>query len=471
MSEAIIAHIGGKYDDHFQGTVLTARVYTKGHPHYGRTDNFVNGDIVKMSYDDWHPFRKQIHYIRHGLHVCTKFVDNHPCHGKVLCFDQDEADDCETPETTYEPFDPKRHGWCDLKDKETKRWTQREDNRLHAAAARFKMTGFVVMKGVGSTLNSCSTDIRHRFYGMINHFLSHYVPRVFAFYEVLEYLFLIKANYQNSIGWSKGALTIIYDSDCAYGLLKREADENAASLIQEEELAKKPDVPKEKPAKPRKRTKMEKKLRAEQLREVKREAAEKKKLDDARNAATDAMKTSLTIAEGEVIHGNVKAALTRVAASMERHGELCDAEVKKLINELRSEWRKMIIREATSAATTTTQQAVAYELASVAQEALIAETAETAVHELASDLFLVPQTLADVGDDLTKKSTHGAIDDPEKESSIGGQTTCIVCMVGLKSHLAVPCGHQSVCADCSVELKQCPYCRAPVQLWVQARVV
>ena len=32
------------------------------------------------------------------------------------------------------------------------------------------------------------------------------------------------------------------------------------------------------------------------------------------------------------------------------------------------------------------------------------------------------------------------------ESTIGGDTTCIVCMVHPKSHIAVPCGHQSLYA-------------------------
>ena len=72
-------------------------------------------------------------------------------------------------------------------------------------------------------------------------------------------------------------------------------------------------------------------------------------------------------------------------------------------------------------------------------------------------------TLADVGN-LT-----GRNDAPE--STIGGQTTCIVCMVGAKSHIAVPCGHQSLCVDCAVTIKECPYCRQPVQLWMQARIV
>ena len=56
------------------------------------------------------------------------------------------------------------------------------------------------------------------------------------------------------------------------------------------------------------------------------------------------------------------------------------------------------------------------------------------------------------------------------ESTIGGQTTCIVCFVNPKSHVAVPCGHQCVCSDCSARLKKCPVCRDPVQMWMHVRV-
>jgi hypothetical protein len=74
-------------------------------------------------------------------------------------------------------------------------------------------------------------------------------------------------------------------------------------------------------------------------------------------------------------------------------------------------------------------------------------------------------TLADVG------NITGRVHDEAPESTIGGQTTCIVCMVGPKSHLAVPCGHQLACERCAADMKICPYCRTPVQLWVMARVV
>ena len=56
------------------------------------------------------------------------------------------------------------------------------------------------------------------------------------------------------------------------------------------------------------------------------------------------------------------------------------------------------------------------------------------------------------------------------ESTIGGQSTCIVCFTNPKSHLAAPCGHQCACADCSAQMHECPVCRTPVQMWMQVRV-
>ena len=35
------------------------------------------------------------------------------------------------------------------------------------------------------------------------------------------------------------------------------------------------------------------------------------------------------------------------------------------------------------------------------------------------------------------------------DSTIGGETTCIVCMAHPKSQIAVPCDHQSVCGICA----------------------
>jgi hypothetical protein len=76
-----------------------------------------------------------------------------------------------------------------------------------------------------------------------------------------------------------------------------------------------------------------------------------------------------------------------------------------------------------------------------------------------------PLTLTDVG------NFTGRVHDEAPESTIGGQTTCIVCMAGPKSHLAVPCGHQLACERCTANMKICPYCRTPVQLWVMPRLV
>ena len=72
-------------------------------------------------------------------------------------------------------------------------------------------------------------------------------------------------------------------------------------------------------------------------------------------------------------------------------------------------------------------------------------------------------TLADAGD------ITGRI--PVPESTIGGETTCIVCMAHPKSHIAVPCGHLCACGICAERMQDCPYCRAPVQQWMHARVV
>ena len=55
------------------------------------------------------------------------------------------------------------------------------------------------------------------------------------------------------------------------------------------------------------------------------------------------------------------------------------------------------------------------------------------------------------------------------ESTIGGQTTCIICFVSPKSHAAVPCGHRSACGDCSAKMTACPVCRGPVQMWMHVR--
>jgi hypothetical protein len=56
------------------------------------------------------------------------------------------------------------------------------------------------------------------------------------------------------------------------------------------------------------------------------------------------------------------------------------------------------------------------------------------------------------------------------ESTIGGQSTCIICFTNPKTHAAGPCGHQCACGDCSAQMRECPICRTPVQMWMHVRV-
>ena len=72
-------------------------------------------------------------------------------------------------------------------------------------------------------------------------------------------------------------------------------------------------------------------------------------------------------------------------------------------------------------------------------------------------------TLADVGDITGRHNVP--------ESTIGGETTCIVCMTHPKTHLAAPCGHQCACATCADRMQHCPYCREPVAMWIRQRMV
>ena len=39
----------------------------------------------------------------------------------------------------------------------------------------------------------------------------------------------------------------------------------------------------------------------------------------------------------------------------------------------------------------------------------------------------------------------------------------IVCFANPKSHLAVPCGHQCACGDCSAQMRECTVCRSLVK--------
>ena len=91
------------------------------------------------------------------------------------------------------------------------------------------------------------------------------------------------------------------------------------------------------------------------------------------------------------------------------------------------------------------------------------QEAESSPEEAEAAVAQQVLTLADVG------NITGRNDVPE--STIGGETTCIVCMARPKTHLAVPCAHQCACGTCAARLQLCPYCRAPVQAWLEVRVV
>ena len=56
------------------------------------------------------------------------------------------------------------------------------------------------------------------------------------------------------------------------------------------------------------------------------------------------------------------------------------------------------------------------------------------------------------------------------ESTLGGETTCIVCFTNPKTHLATPCFHQCVCAECAAKLDKCPVCRSVVRDWGCVRI-
>jgi hypothetical protein len=45
-------------------------------------------------------------------------------------------------------------------------------------------------------------------------------------------------------------------------------------------------------------------------------------------------------------------------------------------------------------------------------------------------------------------------------STIAEAVQCIVCMAMERTHVAVPCGHQSMCGGCCTNITQCPICRA-----------
>lgn len=80
-------------------------------------------------------------------------------------------------------------------------------------------------------------------------------------------------------------------------------------------------------------------------------------------------------------------------------------------------------------------------------------------------------SLRDLVDTLPEATEPTVADNEEVESSLGGQSTCIVCFSGAKTHVAIPCAHQIACQTCSEKLTKCPYCRADVSMWLCPRIV
>ena len=91
------------------------------------------------------------------------------------------------------------------------------------------------------------------------------------------------------------------------------------------------------------------------------------------------------------------------------------------------------------------------------------EAGEAAEQHLPVTEPLAAVSLADAGLDTGRPAAP--------ESTMGGETTCIVCFARVKSHAAVPCGHLCACGPCSELMRECPYCREPVMMWMVPRPV
>ena len=42
-------------------------------------------------------------------------------------------------------------------------------------------------------------------------------------------------------------------------------------------------------------------------------------------------------------------------------------------------------------------------------------------------------------------------------------TSCVVCLEGVRTHAFLPCGHRAICGGCSAKLTTCPMCREPFE--------
>ena len=161
-------------------------------------------------------------------------------------------------------------------------------------------------------------------------------------------------------------------------------------------------------------------------------------VEAAKHKAAKAEATALTAAEKAVA-----AAKARAAAAAGKAARAAAAE-----------------KAATKAAAKAAAEKVAAERAAAAVEAATAAAAAAVAPDRPPSLPVM--SLAAAQFDTGRRAVP--------ESTIGGQTTCIVCFVNPKSHIAVPCGHQCACGDCAAKLNECPVCRASCEKWLHVRV-
>ena len=101
--------------------------------------------------------------------------------------------------------------------------------------------------------------------------------------------------------------------------------------------------------------------------------------------------------------------------------------------------------------------------------------ASGAVSPTAALVFLAAQLGAGAGillqlNDFSKALGASSL---APESTVGGETTCSICMVEPKTHAAAPCGHLCVCIHCSQTptiATECPICRQKPDYYMQIHV-
>ena len=187
----------------------------------------------------------------------------------------------------------------------------------------------------------------------------------------------------------------------------------------------------------------------------------------AAEATQDEAQVETNKARAEVEAGKHKAAKAEAAALAA--AEKADAATKARATAAAGKAARAAAAEkvAEAAKAAAAEKATAKAVAKAAAEKAAAERAAAveaanAVEELEKPPPLPVMSLASAQFDTGRRAVP--------ESTIGGQTTCIVCFVNPKSHIAVPCGHQCACGDCAAKMNECPVCRNPAREWMQVRV-